>query len=197
MEKLHWLWPTLIMESSIQVDDVQSFNARLLETIISIATDPSKQLWEMETPEINTLKSEFDRCTSAWLRNANLEGKFERQIDFGWLNVYQPGQFIPPHHHQNFEIITLYYLTDETATDQFQTVPPMEQLYEMDNRPGCTAFHDPRGAIEFRESAPVVEFSPVQGRLVTTPGHIIHWTVPSDKLRAIIVSNPKFKRVLQ
>lgn len=194
VDTFHRLWPTLIYETHIQVDNLPAFNARLLESVIAVTKDPSINFWEMDTPELQVLKSEFKRATRSWLVEAGLVDTFEQVNEYGWLNVYQPEQFIPPHHHQNLELITLYYLTDEPDGVQFRTISPPQQAYTGENIPGSTVLMDPRGALEFRETSPTVEFVPRQGRMLTTPGHIVHWTTPTPNLRAIIVSNPKFKR---
>lgn len=142
MAKSYWLWPTLVMENNLPSANIVEFNTRILARI------PNNQ-WR-DCPETAIIKDAFMDASCAWLNEASLQDVFEPFFTDLWLNVYQPGQFIPPHYHGNLELVNLYYLTDEDEETQLQLVPYFNQV--MSRKAGHTAFVDPRGAIEIHET---------------------------------------------
>lgn len=179
----HWLWPTLVVESNIDVPDVAAFNVNILK---AIKQAQRINILDLDTPEINHLKSSFLEASRHWLKTANLDWRFSPRLTNGWVNVYQPGQLFPPHYHGTTELVNLYYVTDEDENNPLQLMPHYTQMNEMASKPGHTVFADPRGGIDLNETKPVVAFCPKQGRLLTWPGHLQHWTMPTNKLRIII-----------
>lgn len=192
MEKLHWLWPTLVYETEIEgVGDVNLFNQKILSGVITHQQEHSTDapedagpgsppadgiistnhgihnLWEMGMPELDILKREFLRASEAWFKHADLEEHIPNmQLGEAWMSISQHKQFLPPHAHGNMELVTIYYLTKP----------------EGNVRQSCTIFHDPRTSIELREgNNTYFESLPKPGKLITFPGHIQHWTAPNQQ----------------
>jgi hypothetical protein len=188
----HWLWPTLVVEGNIDVPDVVSFNVNILKVI---KTAQGVNIWDLDTPEINHLKESFLEASNHWLVTAKLDHLFVPRLTDGWLNVYQPGQFIPPHYHGNTELVNLYYVTDEDENNPLQLMPHYTQMNAMASKPGHTGFADPRGGIDLKETPPVAEFCPKQGRMLTWPGHLQHWTMPTNRLRIIIGAHSTLDKI--
>lgn len=180
MEELHWLWPTLVLESEIPTSDLQVFNRALLKNASSAS------FWDITSPEMITLKDSFIQASSSWLHHSGIDHLYETpELSDGWVTVYQPGQFIQPHYHGAMEVVSLYYLTDETDESQRPVTPIPDEKHTMSRKHGHTSFHDPRGAFELRPN-PVEEFKPQQGKIITAPGHLLHWSLPTNKLRVVI-----------
>lgn len=189
------------MESTIQVEDVQSFNTRLLKTIIEIQSDSSKTLWDADTPEITFLKEEFHRCENSWFKNAGLIDKYEPAGIDSYTGIYKPELFLSPHYHDPMVLITLYYLTDEQEDNDHQVSAHLIQSQTRATKAGHTVFMDPRGNIQLRENpnlpgifsplngnASILEVYPQQGKMMTFAGHLLHWFMPTDTFRATITT---------
>jgi hypothetical protein len=192
MTQLHWLWPTLIVETEIPTDDRKSFNARLTKTILA-ASNSRTPFWDMETPELLAIKEECRRSVGQYLEEIGMTHKFSPGEETGWVNVYQPGQYIQPHYHGALELISTYYVTDEDEIDRQPLITPIDpEKHTMSKMHGYTSFHDPRNAFELRPN-PSVEFRPQAGHILTAPGHLLHWSLPTNKSRIVITCRNKLE----
>lgn len=169
----HWLWPTLIMDTRLAVDDIGAFNVRLLK---SRTTD---------TSDYELLRSTVVDVGEKWLSEVGLTEKMAiGQVSFDPM-IYSPGQYVTPHYHGPLELVGLYYASDENDAPQRQITPIDDSKHTMSRKHGHTSLHDPRNAFELRPN-PVVEFKPEQGRLLVFPGYVLHWSLPTNKPRMVI-----------
>lgn len=215
MEKLHWLWPTLLYETEIDVgENIQTFNAKLIKSVVDVVQDGSGFLINSEDnrpvetypAEVQIIRDAVLKSTDAWLRNAGLDHLFEITTMDSYAGIYKPDLFLSPHYHDPNVLITLYYLTDENDDGDQQVSAYLRPGQSRSTKAGHTVFMDPRGAISLRErpnipgvmepltKPEIIEFCPKQGRMLTFPSHLLHWFMPTKSFRATITTGVDVKK---
>jgi hypothetical protein len=208
MEKCHWLWPNLVYEKTIDVPDIQAFNAGLIKQAIEMVKTGNGRLLSQDNPlpddqilpEVRRLRDEVLASTNAWLTNAGLIDKYEPGGIDSYTGIYKPELFLSPHYHDPMVLITLYYLTDERTNNDHQVSAHLIPGQSRATKAGHTVFMDPRGNIQLRENPnipgvftplehpSILESCPRQGKMMTFAGHLLHWFMPTDSFRATITT---------
>jgi len=162
-----------------KLDEVDTINENLLK--ITSDYKPGVDYFKSINPDILILKNKIKDAVQTGLDELGWGGSIS-SIN-GMQNPIQPGGNDTPHHHPNYQIVGVYYVS----------VP---------KNSGDILFHDPRGSVIwfdpettsdsfFKGVRPFHRVTPAAGMLLLFPGYLIHSVESnlSDELRLSIAIN--------
>lgn len=162
-----------------KLDEVDTINENLLK--IASTYKPGVDYFKSTNPDILILKNKIQDAIQTGLDDLGWGGSIG-SIN-GMQNPIPPGGNDTPHHHPNYQIVGVYYVS----------VP---------KNSGDILLHDPRGSIIwydpettsdnfFKGVRPFHRVTPAAGMLLLFPGYLIHSVESnlSDELRLSIAIN--------
>ena len=154
-------------------------NFNLYESRYNLHQEKNQDLHKVLRFISQSVFSVFKQASSAYILDRGSKKKYRVIIKDSWFITYENGGFVAPHTHDNCSWSCVYYVQSEKNSNDINGATCLQ-------RPNARLKSD-IGSESFQHQ--LVNFEPIEGKLVVWPSYIIHGSYPhTGKIKKAIIS---------